>query len=146
MNDLKIIGLYRIVPTMESILRAVQYYDYDWLLDEDGEYEDEIYWENHENLGLLEVQVRGAFSPDELMASISLGDQAPYMEFYLNASGSSLLSDEAINESQDCRACFFLHFVDPAKPLEVARERIALPAWSELPARLEPFAHYLPLD
>jgi hypothetical protein len=116
------------------------------LIDEHGEYVDEIHWENHESLGLLEEQIGGAFAPSELLAVMSHGDQAPYMEFYLDSIGSQLLSEDNAIEIEDRRVCFFLHFVDPAIPLRVNQVELKLPPWSELPERLKPFTHYLPVD
>jgi hypothetical protein len=141
----KIIGLYRIAPTKKSITQAARYHDYGWLIDDYGEYVEEIYWDNHEDLGLLEAQIRGAFAPRELLALIAQDDQAPYMEFYLDSTGSRLLSPAEAIETEDRRVCFFLHFIDLAKPLRVGKEEIGLPPWSPLPKRLQPFAHYLPV-
>jgi len=146
MTEFKIIGLYRVVPTKESITQAARYHEYNWLIDEHGEYVDEIYWDNHENLGLLEAQICGSFAPGELLAVISQDDQAPYMEFYLDSTGSRLLSEDDAIETEDRRVCFFLHFVGPAIPLRVDQSELKLPPWSELPERLKPFTHYLPVD
>ena len=146
MAEYKIFGLYKIIPTKESILRAASYHEYHWLIGEHGEYVDEIYWGNHENLGLFEMQVSGFVDPPELLNSILLSDQAPYMEFYLDPTGSQLITEDDAIESEDRRICFFLHFIDLQKPIKIDQEEVDLPPWSELPERLEPFAHYLPVD
>ncbi len=145
MTEFKIVGLYRVVPTKESITQAARYHDYNWLIDENGEYVDEIYSDNHENLGLLEVQIGGSFAPSDLLATISQGDQAPYMEFYLDSTGTRPLSEDDAIETEDRRICFFLHFVEPAIPLRVDQAELKLLPWSELPERLKPFTHYLPV-
>jgi hypothetical protein len=144
--EFKIIGMYRITPTRKSILHAARYHGYNWLIDEHGEYVDEIHWGNLEDLGLLEAQILGPFAPSELLADTSHGDQAPYMEFYLDSRGSQPLSEDDAIEMKDRRVCFFLHFVDPAMPLRVSLGELKLPPWSELPERLKPFTHYLPVD
>ena len=144
---MKILGLYRITPTKESIIKAARYHKYDgWLLDDHGEYVDEVYWDNFENLGLLEIQIHGDFKPGDLLADISHEDQVPYLEFYLDSAGSQLLSENGAINTESRHVCFFLHFVDPAKSLCIAKENFSLPHWSELPKRLEPFTHYLPVD
>jgi len=77
MTIYQIIGLYPIVPSIESIKEAARFHGYDWLFDEQGNYADTLYWENHENLSLLEMQISGVFTSKELLVQISHGDQAP---------------------------------------------------------------------
>ena len=142
---LQIVGVYRIAPTYESILEAARYHGYHWLINQEGKYTDEIYWDSLENLALVEVQIQGRFSPDDWLL-VSQNDQAPYMEFYLDDTGTRLLSEKEAIGAGVGRACFFLHFIDTTRSLKVGEGELALPPVSELPERLRPFTHYLPVD
>jgi hypothetical protein len=150
MATFKIIGVYRIKPTIESIVEAVRFYDYPWLLEEDGTYCDEITWDKFENLALIEMQVIGEL-PDGLLDSIWLGDrssdgQVPYLEFYLDQTGAQLIDSENAPQTENRRVCFYLHYTDTGKPLNIGPCQVDLPAMTELPQRLAPFAHYLPVN
>ena len=145
-TEIQIVGFYKILPTEESIVEAARYHEYDWLLDEDGNYTDEINWDNHENLGLVELQVFGNISPPEFYSSISQEDQVPYMEFWLDTEGSCLLTEDEAITKQGRRVCFFLHFIDHSKPLAVSGKKLTCPSCSTLPERLSPFTHYIPVD
>jgi hypothetical protein len=141
----QIIGVYPIVPTETSILNAAKYHEYDFLMDADGKFVDEIYWENHEDLGLLELQVFGAYSPG-VLSEVYQNDQAPYMEFYLDPTRIECISEDEAVRIDGRRVCFFLHFMDSSKPLNVNDQELTLPTLSDLPERLVPFTHYLPVD
>jgi hypothetical protein len=142
--EIIIIGVYKIIPTEKSIIEAANYHDYEWLLDEEGNYTEEIDWNNHENLGLVELQFIGDIHTANVLNSISQDDQVPYMEFWIDTDGNSLISETSSTEG--LRACFFLHFIDHTKPLKVLGKDLKLPAWATLPKRLTPFTHYLPVD
>ena len=97
MTTFKIIGVYRVKPTIESIFQAAKYHKYDWLADADAKYTDMLIWESTQNLTLIELQVLGEFSP-ELLYTIFQGnrteyDQAPYLEYYLDATGNILVKE-----------------------------------------------------
>lgn len=145
-TEIKIVGVYKINPTEDSIIEAANYHDYDWLLDEDGNYTDEIDWNSHENLGLVELQFIGDIHPADVLNTISQEDQVPYMEFWIDRDGNRLIPEEEADTTEGRRACFFLHFVDHLKLLKVAGKDFKLPAWAALPERLTPFTHYLPVD
>lgn len=145
-TNIQVVGLYNVVPSEESIIEAAHHHEYDWLLDEDGNYTDEINWDNHENLGLVELQIYGHLSPTEFINSIYQGDQVPYMEFWLDADGSSVLSEDDAVATAGRRVCFFLHFIEDMKPIAVAGKELLLPPRTTLPARLVPYTHYLPVD
>ncbi len=145
MAQYKLIGVYSIRPTLESISAAARYHNHTWLLDEDGLFTELIVWEKLTNLGLVELQVLGAFSPVEL-AHISQNDQSPYLEFYLDPTGMTLLSEADAIAASDRRVCFFMHFIDTATPLLLQAQTIDLGPMTELPARLAPYAHYVPVD
>ncbi|MHC1782346.1 MAG: hypothetical protein AB9891_06215 [Anaerolineaceae bacterium] len=149
----EIVGVYKIVPTMESILKAVKFHEYRWRLDENGEYAYEIYWDVFKNLCLFELQVKGFFEPDIFMVikQIQLGisedsQQSPYMEFYMDSSGEKLLSEQEAVKSENCRICFFLHFVGPNTPLSIGEISLSMPPITALPDRLIKYTHYVPPD
>ena len=145
MADFQIIGVYRVTPTEESIVIAATYHKYDWLINSKGRFEEEIVWDNFKNLGLLEFQAFGKYSPTDLV-SISQNDQSPYMEFYLDPTGTECIQEsEAIN-IEGRRVCFFLHFIDTSKPLQVGDQKIMMPAMVDLPDRLVPYTYYIPVD
>ena len=150
MATFKIIGVYRIKPTIESIVEAARFHEYHWLLEEDGTYCDEIYWDKFENLALIEMQVIGEL-PDGLLNSIWLGErsidgQVPYLEFYLDESGTQIIPEAQAATTENRRVCFYLHFIDTSQPLNIGPCQVDLPEMTELPQRLAPFAHYLPVN
>lgn len=145
MAHYQVVGVYKVEPTKDSIRQAITYHGDNFLLDEKGEFADEIVWENLEDLALIELDLRDAFSPKELL-TISQNDQAVYMEFYLDEDGLSLINEEQAISLQSRRLAFFLHFTDVSKPLTIADEDIKLPDMIKLPERLVPFAHYIPVD
>jgi hypothetical protein len=126
MTTFEVVGMYRITPTVESITAAVQYHGDEFLLDELGNYVDEIPWEDLTDLGLAEVEIQRPFSLED-------------------ASGTRLLPEKEAMEEVGRRLCFFLHFVDASKPLRVGDASLELPEMSELPTRLVPFTHYEPV-
>ena len=144
-KSFKIIGVYRINPTEESIVQTAHYQEFNWLVDKNGQFSDEIYWDDLENLSLIEIQMIGQGCLD-FIDDISHGDQAPYLEYYLDSAGINLLPKNQVNQVKDCRLCFFLHFTDIQRPLVVAGESVPMPSWSSLPERLMPFTHYVPVD
>ena len=145
MGTPEIVGVYRITPTIESIASAARYHRCDYLLDEHGDFKDDIRWDSFKNLALLEILTQGKFSPEE-MTSIGQDDQAAYMEFYLDGTGTRLMSEDEARQSDTRRVCFFLHCLDPARPLTVGREQMNIQTMSALPERLKPYTHYLPVD
>lgn len=145
MGTFNLIGVYRVMPTPESIISDVKYYGFDWLLDERGQFRDEIHWNNFEELGLLEIQIFGNFSP-EIVSHISQNEQAPYMEFYLDPAGILRISEDEAIRTDGRRLCFFLQFIDSSEQLLIEDEVIVLGKMSDLPARLAGYAHYVPVD
>jgi hypothetical protein len=148
-----LIGVYPIHPTTESIIAAARYHNYDFCIDEDGNFTDPIYPETFENLCLVELMISGDFSPELLMSITQKrhdqkpGEgQAPYMEFYLNGEGTTLIPDKQAQTVSARRVCFFLHLVDPSLPLSIGKAALPLPPITELPARLQPYTHYVPVD
>ena len=146
-------GVYKVTPTAESIIQAVTYHKYDWLLDPKGDFVDEVYWENFENLCLIELQISGEFKPNLLQTisqrrskDVYASEQAPYLEYYLDSLGINLLSEQEASATQNCRVCFFLHFTNTNQPLRVDDTLIKLPSISELPKRLIQFTNYVPPD
>ena len=153
MATFQIIGVYKITPTVESIILAVKFHKYEWLLDENGKFTDTLDWQNFENLSLIEMKVSGDFNPSLLQAisqrhsgDINGSEQVPYLEYYLDASGKNLLSEEEAISMDHRRVCFFLHFADTNLPLRVGETLIELPSIAELPERLMEFTQYVPPD
>jgi hypothetical protein len=153
MATFQIIGVYKITPTFESIIQAVKFHKYEWLLDEKGKFADTLDWENFENLSLIELQVSGDFNPSLLQAisqrhpgDINGSEQVPYSEYYVDVAGKNLLSEEEAISTDHRRVCFFLHFTDANLPLRVSETLIELPSIAELPERLIEFTHYVPPD
>jgi hypothetical protein len=145
MTRIEIVGVYKIVPTIQSIQKAARYHHCDFMLDEQGEYVEPISWNDLENLALVELRIRGKFWP-AVLSSIRQGDQAAYLEFYLDNTGARISDEDEAIESDDRRVCFFLHRIDATKPLIIDQSDIRMPPMSELPKRLEPYAHYLPVS
>ena len=139
----QIVGVYTIKPTEESILAAVEYHEMDFLLDEAGRYTDPIRWVDLENLALVELQTTGIFSTDDLYDA-QHGEEAAYMEYYLESTGTTLIPEEEAEQVFNPRVCFFLHHLDLKQPLQFGRQRLKLPAPGDLPERLLPFTHYIP--
>jgi len=142
-----LIGLYRIVPTLESISQAARFHGgLEHVLDESGVWKEEVPWDEFQNLGLVELEIRGRHTEEDLL-SISQDDQAAYDEFYLDSSGTRLITEEeAFTTPTPRRICFFLHFIKTSRLLNVCGAKFKLPSFAELPERLKPFTHYLPVD
>lgn len=148
----QLIGVYPIHPTTESIIVAARYHKYDFLINDDGRFSDPIYPENFNNLCLVELKITGEYSQTLLMNITQMlpnqrkGDgQVPYMEFYLDAAGTTLILKQQAETEANRRVCFFLHFVDSSIPLTVGDVCLPLPPPTELPNRLLSFTHYLPV-
>lgn len=144
-SSYQIVGAYKIVPTMASILEAIRFHQYDSILDEQGRFSDKIYRGNFRDLVLIETQVLGYFTISDLEL-ISQNDQVPYMEFFLDESGQLLLSDEEVIKARNPRVCFFLHFVEQKQPITFGIQPLEIPQVNSLPERLQSFTHYIPVD
>ena len=66
MATFNLVGLYEIIPSQQSLILAAKFHGYDWLLNKDGNYEEEIDWNEFKNLGLVEAQVFGDYSPGDM--------------------------------------------------------------------------------
>ena len=126
-------------------MNAARYHECDYLLDEKGRFTGEMDWGNYQNLALLEFQVSGSFTMNDLM-KISQGDQAPYMEFYLDPRGEKCVDENQAIRRNGRRVCFFMHFLDTNRPLIIDNQKVTLTTMQDLPERLIPFTHYLPVD
>ena len=99
-------------------------------------------------LALIEVEVRDR---DE---SFNVGDfqqpgsnQAPYDEAFLTADGTAIASRGfTAPPLEPLRLAFFLHFFDPALPLQSSYGTVSLPALQEMPGRLVELMPYEPVD
>lgn len=144
-QEIKIIGVYKISPSLISAIEAAKYHQYNWLLDDEGNYVDPIDWENLKDLTLVELQINGPFVTDDLI-EIRQDDQSPYMEFYLDTIGKQLITEDQAIQAENHRICFFLHFTNIKKPLLIKDKPYRLPAVGTLPDRLIAFTHYVPAD
>jgi hypothetical protein len=152
--EFKVVGVYRIVPTLESISQAARKVgDLEHVLDEDGVWKEEIPWDQFHDLGLIELEIRGPHTTKHIDSitqsdqARSADDQVPYDEFYLDGTGTKPIDEEkALAMSEPRRVCFFLHFMNVRKSLNILGARFALPPFTDLPDRLKPFTHYLPPD
>ncbi|GEM_PF-5393433 len=145
MATFSLIGLYRIIPNMNSLVIAARYLEYNWLINSNNEFTGDIDWDSFKNLGLLELLVSRDYLPGELL-NISQNDQAPYLDFYLNEAGIDRISEAEAIANGIFRVCFYLHFIDVSKPLLIGDQEIQLFEMEELPSRLLPFSHYVPVD
>jgi hypothetical protein len=141
----RLVGVYKIIPSEVSFVNAARYHECDFLLDEVGRFTGEVDWANYQNLALLEFQVSGSFTMNDLL-KISQGDQAPYMEYYLDPRGEKCVDENQAIRRNGRRVCFFMHFLDTTRPLLIDGQEIILTAMQDLPERLIPFTHYLPVD
>lgn len=92
------------------------------------------------SLALVELLVRNHRRRFDLV-SIVHGPlrQAPYDATYLAVDSDEVLATGFdVPRRHDFRVCFFLHFYDPAHPLQMPSGDLALPPVSAMPAR---FAH-----
>ncbi len=144
-SSYRLVGVYKIIPSEASFVNAARYHEDPYLLDEKGRFTGEIDWGNYQNLALLEFQVSGSFTMNDLM-KISQGDQAPYMEFYLDPRGEKCVDENQAIRRNGRRVCFFMHFLDTNQPLMIDNLKVTLTAMQVLPDRLIPFTHYLPVD
>ncbi len=143
MAAFRLVAAYHVRPTKASIIAAAKYHGFTWLLDDRGELRPDVPTRNMNRVALLEFEVFGAYSPAEV-SSITYGDQRPYLEFYLDPSGTRDLEEREAVQMDGRRLCFFVHAVEPSRTLRVADRKIDLPPLTELPARLVPFTHYAP--
>jgi hypothetical protein len=144
-SSYRLIGVYKIIPSEASFVNAARYHEDPYLLDEAGGFTGEVDWGNYQNLALLEFQVSGSFTMNDLK-KISQGDQAPYMGFYLDPSGNKCVDENQAIRRNGRRVCFFMHFLDTNKPIMIDNLKIELTPMQDLPERLIPFTHYLPVD
>jgi hypothetical protein len=96
---------------------------------------------------LVEVEVTGAD------AEYSAGDfgqpgseQAAYMESYLSPDGTTVISEYDRPPGDSLRVDFFLHFYDPARPLNTSYGVVSAPRAVAMPERLRKILRYEPVD
>ena len=145
MATFNLIGSYRITPDKVSLAIAARYHRYNWLVNGDNEFIGDLDPNIFKDLGLLEFLVSGNFSSKELL-NISHNDQSPYLEYYLNEAGTDAIDEKKAVANGIFRICFFIHFVDVTQPLYINGQKIKLPEMDQLPDRLLPFTHYVPVD
>lgn len=73
-------------------------------------------------------------------------DQAAYDEAFLSDDGTALVARRYTQPStSDFRLSFFLHFFDPAKPLQTSYGTVQVPPVSAMPDRLQRLIPYDPV-
>ena len=74
-------------------------------------------------------------------------DQAPYDEHFLSEDGSRVIAEGFdVPSGKTLRCAFFLHFFDPAKPLETSYGKVVVPPIQPMPRRLHKLVPYEPMD
>jgi|KBSSwiStaDraftv2_1062776.scaffolds.fasta_scaffold93435_2 hypothetical protein len=73
-------------------------------------------------------------------------DQVAYGEAFLTEDGTRVLSRDAIPDGEPLRIAFFLHFFNPALPLETSYGSVELPALQSMPDRLRDLVPYEPVE
>ena len=95
---------------------------------------------------LVEVIIQGAddrYSADDFSQSDC--DQAAYMETYLSADGTSIISEYDRPPGDFLRVAFFLHFFDAAKQLMTSYGEVSVPQPTAMPERLSRIIRYDPV-
>ena len=144
-SKIQLVGVYPIRVTQDSINDAIEYHLYNWMADEQGNYNLPIHWNMFENLVLVEVQWSGKFDQDSLNGTRHKFE-VPYMCFYLSANGEELLNGDSAMQLSDRRICFFLHKFDITEPIIIDKKNIKVDTLLELPLRIKPFTHYVPVE
>ena|SRR5215211_3072628 len=96
---------------------------------------------------LVEVIIEGA--DDEFTAGDfgqAESQQAAYMETYLSRDGTAVISEYDRPAGDFLRVVFFLHFLDPMKPLNTSYGEFTLPKPVAMPERLSRIIRYEPTD
>jgi hypothetical protein len=160
MATFQVLGTYKVEVTRESLAKAVKHYDWadDWLT-EAGNLKDDIWsWYISERadeintIVMVETNIIGDYVDTELLQfSHGLLQQAPYLEFYLDGTGTETITYDKAKSLETRRICFFLHFFDHAHPINIQQgrkiiEKLSLPSPIEMPERLKPFCYYIPYD
>jgi hypothetical protein len=144
-SKVELIGVYPIHVTRDSINKAVIYHLFDWMIDDMGNYNLPIDWNMFENLVLVELQWAGKFTTERLKGVLHQFE-VPYMPFFLSTDGECLLNEESAMQASDRRICFFLHKFKITEPIVIGKKTIKVNTLSELPLRLKPFTHYVPVE
>jgi hypothetical protein len=144
---LRLIGAYPL-PVSESLFEAVLLSRYGGL-DDPPEEQARASQLTHEELDravLFEVLIEnrdGRFSVDHFGQPGS--DQAAYMERYLAPDGRSLMGTSEVPYVEPLRIVFYLHFVDPGRPLRTSYGDRVIPPLTPMPLHLRLLASYDPI-
>jgi len=161
MASFDVIGVYKVEVTRESITAAAKHYPWanNEIVPETGELREDFWQvyleeqaEDKDKIFLVEVDIRGEYSVEDLNG-FSHGplEQAPWLEFYLDETGTNEISYEQAVSMDHRRVCFFMHFVEVDQPINILQgkkvvHRLPLPAITQLPERLQPLCFYFPYD
>lgn len=162
--EIRLVGAYRVAPTRKQMGDAALFFGEDHLVTKAGLIRaKEVSQHDLEDLVLIELEVSGPFSVDDVSCHVRNSEQSPYLEFYMSADGKELLYhpnrddfldpspslkatfDEVLNMTETRRICFFLHFVTVGATIRCKEAFLKVDGILEQPGRLDPYAHYLPV-
>ena len=73
-------------------------------------------------------------------------DQAPYSEVFLSTDGAQVIGElDDVPQGPTLRVVFFLHYLNPLKPLNTSYGPVALPVFARMPQRLSGIVRYAPV-
>lgn len=146
---IQILGVYR-VPLGEADLAQAMAMKYPHLTRDTRPWREAEQRVANELQGvvLIEVEITDVDEQFELGDFGQPGsDQAAYDERYLDPSGTQVIA-AGLNAPADSnlRVAFFLHYIDPGRPLTTTYGDCVAPPVTEMPARLAAIIKYEPVD
>jgi hypothetical protein len=160
----ELVGAYRMEPTRKQMGQAALFFGYDYLVTKTGLIRaNEVSQYDLQDLALIELAVCGEVSVRDFVCRTNKSEQVAYLEFYLSADGEELLyhptRDDSLSQlpsmksafeavikmEEPRRICFFLHFVSSGTTIRHKGTSLTVVELLDLPSRLEPFAHYIPV-
>ena len=145
---IQVLGAYKVELTDDLLEEAIEIKSYGLQLTESEKAElEKAIREELSSVVLLDVLVTDA---DERFDIDNFGqpgsDQAPYDETYLSLDGTTVISRFEPPSGDSFRVVFFLHFFDPAKPLETPYGNVSIPPIQPMPKHLQELIPYTPID
>ena len=160
----ELVGAYRMKPTRKQMGQAALFFGYDYLVTKAGLIRaNEVSQHDLQDLALIELAVSGEVSVRDFICRTFNSEQVAYLEFFLSEDGEELLYhptrddslsrlpsmksafESVVNMIEPRRICFFLHFVSPGTSIRHRGTNLTVAEMLDLPSRLEPFAHYIPV-
>jgi len=160
----ELVGAYRIKPTRKQMGQSALFFGYDYLVTKAGLMRaNEVSQFDLQDLALIELAIYGEVAVRDFMCQTLNSEQVAYLEFYLSEDGEELLYhptrddslsqlpsmksafESVVNMKEPRRICFFLHFVSPGTTIRHRGTTLTVTDLLDLPSRLEPFTHYIPV-